>query len=122
MVLFFWVVGAIFSKPFYIGSQYYLLIYMGRRSVAEEIWESYEGEEEAQDEGVWLVLYDFKGMKPNPRFWGNVKRLISLAGDGVMLQYSVFSTSKRRSALTAAGIAQHYGAEVVLFQGKIVDL
>ena len=95
---------------------------MGRRSVAEEIWESYEGEEEAQDErGVWLVLYDFKGMKPNPRFWGNVKRLIGLAGDGVMLQYSVLSTRKRRSALTAAGIAQHYGAEVILFKGRLIQ-
>ena len=50
-------------------------------------------------EGVWLMLYDFKGVKPNPRFWWNLKRLIGLAGDGVMLQYSVFMTRSRRGAM-----------------------
>ena len=53
---------------------------MGRRSVAEEAYQNYEEIDEADiGEGVWLMLYDFKGLKPNPRFWGNLKRLTGLA-------------------------------------------
>lgn len=69
-----------------------------------------------------LRAQGWNDVRTRARFWGNMKRLIGLAGDGVMLQYSVFSTRKRRSALAAVKIASHYGAEVMLFQGKIVDL
>ena len=38
-----------------------------------------------------------------------------------MVQYSVFRAGSRRGAVTAARIAVHYGAEVVLFKGEFVD-
>jgi hypothetical protein len=113
------VVNKIFLIPFYMGSRYYLLIGLGRKSRAQEYWEEYsEGDGE---EGTWLVLYDFNRGKPNPRFWGNLKRLIGLAGGGGLVQYSVFRAESRRSAVTAARVAVHYGAEVALFKGEFVD-
>ena len=52
----------------------------GRKSLAEEYYEE-TSEEEDGEEGGWLVLYDF-GSKPNPRFWGNLKRLV---GEGSLV-------------------------------------
>ena len=87
---------------------------MGRKSIAEE----YYGEiPEKEEEGTWLVLYDFKS-KPNPRFWANIKRLTRLVGEGSLVQYSVFMTKSRRGAVTAVKIARHYGARVMLFRGE----
>ena len=92
---------------------------MGRKSVAQEYYEEFEGEEDG--EGTWLVIYDFRAGKPNPRFWGNMRRLMGLLDGGEFIQYSVFRTESKRGALTAAKVAVHYGAEVVLFRGEMVD-
>ena len=35
-----------------------------------------ETPEEEEQEGTWLVMYDFD-IKPNPRFWNNLKTLFS---------------------------------------------
>jgi len=91
---------------------------MGRKSLAEKYYE--ETSEEDEEEGTWLVMYDF-GSKPNPRFWGNVKRLIGLVGEGSLVQYSVFMTRSRRGAMAAEMIARHYGASVMVFKGEEVE-
>ena len=92
---------------------------MGRRSLAEELLEKAEQYEEIK--GTWLVIYDFKGVKPSPRFWGNLKRLMGLLGEGSLVQYSVFRTGSRRGAVVAIMLAEHYGAEVLTFQGEEKD-
>ena len=92
---------------------------MGRRSLAEELLEKAERYEEIK--GTWLVIYDFKGVKPSPRFWGNLKRLIGLLGEGCMPQYSVFRTGSRRGAAATVMLAEHYGAQVLTFRGTEVD-
>lgn len=92
---------------------------MGRRSLAEELLEKAEQYEEIK--GIWLVIYDFKGVKPSPRFWGNLKRLMRLIGDGSMVQYSVFRTGSRRGAVVALMLAEHYGAQVLTFLGEESD-
>ncbi len=92
---------------------------MGRKSIAEEYYGEIS-EEEDGEEGTWLVLYDFMS-KPNPRFWGNVKRLIGLVGEGSLVQYSVFMTRSRRGAMAAERIARHYGASVMVFKGEEVE-
>ena len=61
---------------------------MGRKSLAEKFYEEASEEEDGEEE-IWLVLYDF-GSKSNPRFWGNVRRLMGLVGEGLLVQYSVF--------------------------------
>jgi hypothetical protein len=92
---------------------------MGRKSIAGKFYEE-TSDEKDECNATWLVLYDFKGVKPNPRFWGNLKRLIGLVGEGGLIQYSVFMTKSGRGALTAMKIARHYGAQVMLFKGEAV--
>ena len=92
---------------------------MGRKSIAEEYYEEIP-EKEDEEEGTWLVLYDF-GSKPNPRFWANIKRLVVLVGEGSLVQYSVFMTRSRRGAMVCERIARHYGASVMVFKGAQVE-
>ncbi len=89
---------------------------MGRKSIAEEYYDEIY-EEENEEEGTWLVMYDFRS-KPNPRFWANIKRLIGLVGEGSLVQYSVFMTRSRRGAMAAERIARHYEASVMVFKGE----
>jgi hypothetical protein len=94
---------------------------VGRKSLAAIY---YEETSECEGEGgdSWIVLYDFKGIKPNSKFWVNLKRLIGLVGDGSLIQYSVFMTRSRRGALVAVKLARHYGADVMVFKGEPVNL
>ena len=92
---------------------------MGRRSLAEELLEKAEQYEEIK--GTWLVIYDFKGVKPSPKFWVNLKRLMRLLGEGSMVQYSVFKTRSRRGVVAAAMLAEHYRAQVITFKGEEKD-
>ena len=92
---------------------------MGRKSLAESFY-NFVTVKEPQETSTWIVLYDFHGIKPNSRFWYNVKRLAKLAGDGSLVQYSVFMTRSKRGALTAVKLAEHYGAEVLLIKGEVV--
>jgi len=92
---------------------------LGRKSLAEERLEKVT-EVENDGESTWLVLYDFD-VKPNPRFWLNLKRLVRLLGEGSLVQYSVFMTGSRRGAIVAERLARHYGARVDVFKGEKVD-
>jgi hypothetical protein len=92
---------------------------VGRKSLAESFYNSVTVKE-PQETSTWIVLYDFHGIKPNSRFWYNLKRLAKLAGDGSLVQYSVFMTRSKRGALTAVKLAEHYGAEVLLIKGEVV--
>ena len=89
---------------------------MGRKSIAQEYYGEIP-EKEDEEEGTWLVIYDFKS-KPNPRFWANIKRLIGLVGEGSLVQYSVFMTKSRRGAMAGEKIARHYGARLMVFKGE----
>jgi len=93
---------------------------MGRKSLAEQYYEETSEKGDASD-ATWIVFYDFRGVKPNPRFWKNVRRLIGLVGGSSMVQYSVFMTRSRRGAITAVKLARHYGAEVVAFRGEKIE-
>ena len=90
---------------------------MGRISLAKTFYDQTEIEEEA---GPWLVLYDFKGIKPNSKFWTNLKRIQTIAGAGTLIQYSAFKTDNKRGAITAVKLAKHYDAQVKLF--KVVEI
>jgi len=92
---------------------------MGRISLAKKYYEETETDDES---GSWLVLYDFKGIKPSSKFWANIKRIQALVGVGSLIQYSVFTTDSKRGALTAVKLAKHYKAEVKLFKAEEVTL
>ncbi|EMR73347.1 hypothetical protein MCGE09_00464 [Thaumarchaeota archaeon SCGC AB-539-E09] len=95
---------------------------MGRKSLAQEFFEWIPAEEEDGFDRTWIVLYDFKGIKPNPKFWVNLRRLKGLSGSGSLVQYSVFMTRSRRGAAVAVMLARHYGGEVMVFRGEEVEL
>ena len=93
---------------------------MGRKSLAEQIYEKYQGEQPGND--TWLVVYDFQGIKPTTKFYDNIKRIISLAKEGQLLQCSVFMTRDQRAAKTVKDLVQHYDGQVSLFKGEIVEI
>jgi hypothetical protein len=87
---------------------------MGRKSLAMKFYEQTENIPE--EEGTWLVLYDFKGIKPSSKYWTNLNRLINFTGGGSLVQYSVFTTKDKRAAAVAKRLAEHYGAETILYK------
>ncbi len=104
----------------YKGSQYTPYRYrMGRISLAKKYYEETETDDEP---GSWLVLYDFKGIKPSSKFWTNIHRIHAMVGKGTLIQYSVFTTDSKRGAITAVKLAKHYGAQVKLFKATEVTI
>ena len=92
---------------------------MGRKSLALKIYEN--GEDIEDETGTWLVLYDFKGIKPNSKFWDNLHRIKNLAGSGSLIQYSVFQSNSKRGTVSALKIARHYGAESIMYRVEQVE-
>jgi hypothetical protein len=93
---------------------------MTRRSLAEIL---YEEAEDAPEEGQeWLLLYDFKGIKPGTKFYTNLARLSALKGKTALIKYSALLTSSRRVALAAKNLAAHYGARTTVFKVVETDL
>ncbi|MCW4050743.1 MAG: hypothetical protein NWE89_13515 [Candidatus Bathyarchaeota archaeon] len=92
---------------------------MGRRSLAEIILDQIP--EYPDEESQWIVLYDFRDMKPNPNFWKNLDRVKMKMGDGHNPQFSVFLTNKRKAAIAAARLARHYKAEVLVYKVQEQD-
>ena len=92
---------------------------MGRISLAKKFYE--ETENIPQEDGTWLVLYDFKGIKPSTKYWTNLNRLIKITGGGSLIQYSVFTTKEKRAAAVAKRLAEHYGAETIMYRVEKVE-
>ncbi len=90
---------------------------MNQNSLAQQILDE---ESFAEEEGTWIIVYDFRDRKPSPRFWVNLRRLKELA-DCRSIQYSVVVAGDRGSAATVARLASHYGADVAVFRGELVD-
>lgn len=94
---------------------------MPRKTLAEELYN--ETEETPEEEDVeWLLLYDFKDMKPHTNFWTNLSRLAALGGRSRLIQYSAFVTDNRRIVVSAKGLAEHYGASTEVFKGRDAEL
>ena len=87
---------------------------MGRISLAMKFYE--ETKNIPEEEGSWIILYDFKGIKPSTKYWTNLNRLIKITGGGSLIQYSVFTTKDKRAAAVAKKLAQHYGAETIVYK------
>jgi len=94
---------------------------MGRRSLAEKFYEQVERDYE-EEGGTWLVLYDFKGVKADGKFWTNMKRVENLVDGGSLIQYSVFTTASKRGAITVLRLVGHYGGEAILYRAERMDL
>ena len=92
---------------------------MGRKSFAQKFFEELEVEDGF--DYSWIVLYNFHGVKPNPNFWSNLKRLSEIAG-GELTHYSVYRTNSLRGTVVADRLARHYGAETLVYKGEEMDL
>jgi hypothetical protein len=89
---------------------------LSQTSLAKQILDK---EASPDEEGTWIVVYDFRDLKPCPRFWVNLRRLKELA-DCRSIQYSVVVAGNLRTASAVAKLASHYGADVVVFRGEAV--
>jgi hypothetical protein len=67
----------------------------------------------------WLLLYDFREVKPSTRFWTNLKRLGGLGGRSSLIQYSVFLTD-RKSVAAVAELTEHYRTDTTCLQARVV--
>ena len=95
---------------------------MGRKSLAEKYYEAFDGDDES--DGTWIVLYDCARARaqPSSKFWDNIDRLIDIAGNGSLIQYSAFMTDNRRAASTMVRLARHYGGKVEVFKGARMNV
>ena len=93
---------------------------MGRKSLAEQIFEPYSKEEPGNN--TWLVIYDFQDSKPTTKFYNNINRIRGLAEDGQLVQFSVYMTKDQRAAKSVRDLVRHYDGQVMMFQGELVDL
>jgi len=92
---------------------------MGRKSLAQQIFEKYKKEEPGKD--TWLIIYDFPEIKPTGKFYDNLNRIKTLATDGQLVQYSVYMTRDQRAAKATRDLVKHYAGEVLLFRGEQVE-
>lgn len=92
---------------------------MGRRSLAETIWEEHQKED--QGNKTWLVIYDFQESKPPTKLYDNIQRINKLAEDGELIQYSVYMTKDQRAAKSIQDLVRHYDGQVYLFTGRLVE-
>ena len=58
---------------------------MGRRNLAQQIFEEYEKEDPGED--TWLIIYDFPGIKPTGKFYDNLHRIKTMATDGQVMMF-----------------------------------
>lgn len=92
---------------------------MPRRSLAEDL---YEGNDAADEEdGEWLMIYDFEGRKTSKRFWENLGRLAGVSPGGSLIQRSIFLTGSRRIADASRRLASRYGAKTAVFKVLRID-
>jgi hypothetical protein len=88
---------------------------MGRKSTARKLLEELPGRDSL--DRTLLVLYDFHGGPPHPRFYANLHRITELTEDGSSLvQYSAYRTKSLKAALTAQALASGMGAEVAIYE------
>jgi len=90
-------------------------IHMGRKSIAQEILDEITG---TDDDALFMVAYDFRKMNASTRFY-NLHRIAEKTASE-LVQYSVFMTRDRKSAIAVAELAEHYGAEAIVVEGDLL--
>jgi hypothetical protein len=94
---------------------------MPRRSLAEQIYQETENITE-EPETSWLILYDFHEVKPNTRFWINIKRLTTHDPCSTLIQYSALKTGSKRVASATRRLVEHYGGAARVFRVENVEI
>lgn len=87
----------------------------GRKTIASRILEDLKGE--STEEACYLVLYDFK-KKTSLYFYKNLHVIQETLGDGVRIQASVIQCKYARTSKAIEKLAEHYGAQVLVFKAE----
>ncbi len=90
---------------------YSLLVEMVNYPLSKKLLE----QEESEELGQWIVVYDFIDLKPSPNFWRNLKR-ISTSQGGSLIQYSVYQSETWKETRAVRSLVNHYGGEVKVFR------
>jgi len=84
---------------------------MGRKTIVKKIFDSL-GEEFKDEEGCFLLLYDFElkvGQTIHYNFFTNLHRILD-RGDGRRVQCSVIECNHLKTARAIEALARHYKA------------
>ena len=92
---------------------------MPPRSLAEQLTREYKDDTDNDSSETYIVFYDFHGDPPSSRFYTNLERL--KGPESLLIQYSVFHTTSQNTAKAVKQLAEHYGAETLLFRGTLLD-
>ncbi len=57
-----------------------------------------------------------RGLSARSKYWTNLNRLIKFSDGGSLIQYGVFTTMDKRAAAVAKRLAEHYGAETIVYK------
>ena len=82
---------------------------MPKQSLAHELIEYARRMPEKRDR--YLIVYDFEGSQSIPRFYDNLREVLSEL-DGALTQRSVVQTKSYRCAWAVMALADHYDAKV----------
>ena len=69
----------------------------------------------ADDPFDWIIVYDFIDGKPNPNFWKNLEKMMSISSVK-RVQYSVLMAKSEGEARAAAKLAKYYGADTLMYR------
>ena len=92
---------------------------MPPRSLTEQITRELKDEVVSDSSETYIVFYDFHGDPPSSRFYTNLERLKD--PESLLIQYSVFHTTNHSTARAVKQLAEHYGAETLIFHGTLLD-
>ena len=91
---------------------------MPPRSLAEQFTHELD-EPDTDSSETYIVFYDFHGDPPSSRFYTNLERLKN--PESQLIQYSVFHTTSQNTARAVKQLAEHYGAETLIFHGTLQE-
>ncbi len=90
----------------------------GKKSIASEIL--LELENESDEVGTFLVLYDFKE-NPSKYFYRNLHRIFDALDDGERIQASVIECKRLKTARAIENLAKRYKADILLYRAEPLE-
>jgi len=90
----------------------------GKKTIASTILKDLE--DMSDEEGSFLVLYDFTG-KASFYFYKNLHIIQETLGDGETIQKSTLQCKYLRTARAIQTLAKRYKANVLLFRAELLE-
>jgi len=95
---------------------------MGRKTIAAKILDDDLGVEFKDNEGPFLICYEFalkKGETIRINFFKNLHRIMRELGDGLRVQKSTIECKHERTARAIRALCKHYGTrDIIIYEIK----